>query len=187
MPDTILMTAGSSVNYAGLTLVPLPAASSGSETVTLSITAPTGLALTLQHNSVELSSNAQAFLGMTINASQSVAPGVYNFTVSANYGTTSTKYGFAVNVVKYLVVTLNLTFVPGNLTVTQGSAVYWMNLDYTNEYPENVVFASAALPQSPGLSYLDWYSYTFTTPGTYPYSSPANPDMVGTITVTANG
>jgi plastocyanin len=181
------MTAGSSVTYPGLMLQPLPSASSGSETVTLSTTAPTGLSLTLQRNSVELSSNVEAFLGMTINASQSVAPGLYNFTVLANYGTSSTKYGFTVNVVKYLVVTLYTTFVPGNLTVTQGSTVYWINLDYNNQYPENVVFASGALPQSPGLSYLDTYSYTFTTPGTYPYSSPANVGMVGTITVTANG
>jgi plastocyanin len=124
---------------------------------------------------------------MTINASQSVTPGVYNFNVSADYGTSSVKYGFAVNVVKYLVVTLNTEFIPANLTVTQGSTVYWMNLDYTNEYPENVVFSSSALPSSPGLNYLDTYSYTFTTPGTYSYSSPANVGMVGSITVTANG
>jgi plastocyanin len=180
------MTAGSSVIYAGLTLVPLPAASSGNEAVTLSSTAPTGLSLTLQHNSVELSSNAQAFLGMTINASQSVTPGVYNFNVSADYGTSSVKYGFAVNVVKYLVVMLDDNFSPGNLTVAQGSTVYWINLDVFNirDPTHNVYFTSGISTTSPDMVPYDTYSYTFTAPGTYPYISTSNPEMAGTIIVT---
>jgi len=180
------MTAGSNVTYPILTIQPLPAASSGSETVTLSITAPTGFALTLSKNSLELSTNSPDAVGMTINASPSVAPGVYNFTVLAKYGTTSAPYGFTVNVVKYLVVMLDDRFNPGNLTVTQGSTIYWVNLDVFNirDPTHNVFFTSGTSAQSADMNPYDTYSYTFTTPGTYPYISTSNPEMAGTIIVT---
>jgi plastocyanin len=192
-PDTILMTPGSTVTYPVLTFTLTPS-SSGSETVTLSSTAPSGLALTFPTNSVKLSSGTLHQAGtpdatalMKINSSQSVTPGVYDITVVVKYGTNSTTYDLQVNVVKYLVTIPNNLeqFSPENLTVTPGSTVFWINLDKDNTY--DVAFTSGSSAQSGPIEPAGTFSYTFTSTGTYSYFSSLNPVMTGTITVTENG
>lgn len=128
-------------------------------------------------------------MGMTVSSSQSVTPGVYTVTVLAKYGASTTTYDLTVDVAKYLIVAQNYAFHPGNLTVPQGSTIYWVNFDVSNSgsTPEahNVVFTSGSSAQSPRMDTYDSWSYTFSTPGTYSYFSALNPLMTGTITVTA--
>jgi plastocyanin len=182
------------VNYPKLTILPLPSASNGSETVTLSSSVPAGLALTFSPSSVDLPPNVLSpgiTVTMTINSSQTATPGAYKVTVVAKYGTSMATYNLKVNVAEYLVLEQNFAFHPDNLTVKQGSTVYWINMDTSalmdieNSEIHNVVFSSGLPAKSQAMGTYDSYGYTFTTPGTYSYSSTFNPGMTGTITVTA--
>jgi plastocyanin len=176
------------LTYPSLTLAPLPAASSGSETVTLDSTVPTGLALTFSPNSVKLTTDIRASVGMTITSSQSVTPGDYKITVTAHYGTSSKTYDFTVKVVQYLVLLQGNNFNPPALTVKQGTTVYWVNTDAPagndNEI-HNVVFSSGSSAHSQDLMQYDYFSYTFTTPAAYSYFCSYHAGMRGTVTVTA--
>ncbi len=187
-PGTILLANGSSVTYPSLTLGPLPAAQSGSETVTLNSTAPSGLTVKFYKNSVSLNTDFKASDQMTIDSSTSLAPGDYKVTVVAHYGASSKSYDFTVKVVQYFVFLQGNNFSPGALTVKAGTTVYWMNMDSPGGGdPEihNVVFSSGSTAHSADLAQFDSYSYTFTTAGTYAYFCAYHPGMKGTVTVTA--
>jgi plastocyanin len=176
------------VAYPSLTLGPLPAASSGSETITLNSTVPAGLTLAFYKNSVSLSTDFKASDQMTIGSSPTLAPGDYKVTVVAHYGTNSKSYDFTVKVVQYFVFLQGNNFSPGALTVKQGSTVYFMNMDSpAGGDPEihNVVFSSGSTAHSADLAQYDSYSQTFTTAGAYAYFCAYHPGMKGTVTVTA--
>jgi plastocyanin len=73
----------------------------------------------------------------------------------------------------------NYEFRPAVLTVPTGTMVTWTSHDddpHTVTSSENV-FAS------PGLDADETFSYSFSTPGTYPYSCRLHPQMTGTIIV----
>lgn len=69
--------------------------------------------------------------------------------------------------------------VPGNITVLIGvnNTVMWMNLDTLTHTLSGTVLNIGSL--APGAT----YSYTFTTPGIYTYSSPTYPWLDGMVTV----
>ncbi|SRR5579871_6357700 len=77
----------------------------------------------------------------------------------------------------------NFAFTPSTLTVKAGTTVTW----HFNQpsAPHNVVSLSApqlfnsGTPKGKGT-----FSFTFTTPGTYPYLCQVHPAMRGTIVVT---
>jgi plastocyanin len=181
------MSPGTAVIYPLLSVVPLPAASSGSEIVALGVQIPTGFSLKFVPGSLNVTTDQTqlAYAQLTINSTQSVTPGVYNFTVGAYYGQSSTTASLRVRVVNYLVIVPNNLdeFDPSNLTVKVGSTVYWINTDLNNMC--DVVFTSGTSAQSPEIGPYATYSYTFTAPGTYSYHSTSALGMVGTITVTA--
>jgi plastocyanin len=188
------MTPGSNVTYPILTFSLLPAASSGTETVSLSSSAPPGLSLGFSPSSVTLTTDTVHIFGspdfstlMRLNSSKTLTPGVYDITVMAKNGANSTKYDLKVNVVEYLVVMPNNAnaFSPRNLTVKLGSTVFWINLDTDNEF--DVAFTSGSSAHSGPIPSYGSYSYSFASVGTYSYYSPINDVMTGTITVTANG
>jgi len=133
-------------------------------------------------------------LELKLTAAPSIAPGVYPIIVDASSGTLSVNYSFTVQVVKYLVTINNNIFSPGNLNVTVGSTVYW--IDVSSEAANgayDVVFNTINV-KSPVLNPCDLgsygpdacsiFSYTFTTAGTFSYISNIYSEMKGTITVT---
>jgi len=78
----------------------------------------------------------------------------------------------------------DFVFDPSSLTVKAGTTVTWVNqgsATHTVSSDQNspVQFASAQLPT--GAS----YSFTFASPGSYPYHCSIHPSMVGTIRVEA--
>jgi plastocyanin len=179
---------GSTVTYASLTFGPLPAASSGTETITLNSTAPTGLTVKLASNQVKLTTDVKAFVGMTITSDQSMTPGDYKITIGAQYGTSSKTSVITVKVVQYLILESGNSFSPSTLAVKQGSTVYWINMDSPGGGdPEihDVVFSSGSSVHSPDMAQYDSFSTTFTAPGTYAYFCAFHPGMKGTITVSA--
>ena len=179
---------GTNQSYPSLTFGPLPAAQSGTETVTLNSTVPAGLTLKLFKNSVSISTDFKSSVQMTLGASQTLAPGDYKVTVGAHYGTSSKSYDFTVRVVQYLVTMSGNNFSPGALTVKPGTTVYWINMDSPGGGdPEihDVVFSSGATAHGPDMAQYDNFSYAFTTPGAYAYFCAYHPGMKGTVTVTA--
>jgi plastocyanin len=81
------------------------------------------------------------------------------------------------------VLVANFSFSPATLTVTAGTTVTW-RFDEPSA-PHNVVslttpvLFNSGTPKGTGT-----YSFTFTTPGTYPYVCQVHPSMKGTIVVT---
>lgn len=76
----------------------------------------------------------------------------------------------------------NNRFVDGDITITVGDIVKWINKDEGG----HAVAASDGSFESPPLEMGESYSYTFDTAGTYEYYDPTAPDIVGlsgTITV----
>jgi plastocyanin len=72
-------------------------------------------------------------------------------------------------------------FAPQNYTIQQGTTIRWTNLDTDSHTStsDTSVWDSGILAQ--GAS----YSFTFNTPGSYPYHCAIHPAMTGTITVLA--
>ena len=75
----------------------------------------------------------------------------------------------------------NFTFNPPSLTVKAGATVTWTNKD---DIP-HAVAAVSKIFKSKTLDTDDGFSFTFTTPGTYPYFCSLHPHMTGTIVVEA--
>jgi len=77
----------------------------------------------------------------------------------------------------------NFAFTPSTLTVKAGTTVTW-HFDQASS-PHNVVSLStpqafnSGTPKGKGT-----YSFTFATPGTYPYLCQVHPTMRGTVVVT---
>jgi plastocyanin len=179
---------GSTAGYGSLTLSPLPAASSGSQTVTLTSTAPTGLTVTFSSDTVKLTTDAKSNVKMTITSSQSMTPGDYKVKIGGTYGTNSKTADITVRVVQYLVLQQGNNFSPGSLSVKQGSIVYWINMDTPgggDAEIHNVIFSAGSSAHGPDMALFDTYSFTFTATGNYAYFCSYHPGMGGTVTVTA--
>lgn len=74
---------------------------------------------------------------------------------------------------------MGLSFTPENLTVPAGTRVTWRNTDGMT----HTVTSDSGIFDSGNLSNNAVYSYTFDTPGVYPYFCRLHPGMTGTITV----
>ena len=70
-------------------------------------------------------------------------------------------------------------FTPAALTVPVGTTVTWTNKDGTI----HTVTSTTKVFASEGLDQGGSFSYTFTTPGSYPYFCKLHPRMTGTVTV----
>ena len=73
----------------------------------------------------------------------------------------------------------NFAFSPATLTVPAGSTVTWTNKD---DEPHTVTSSENAFT-SQGLDTDETFSFTFSTPGTYPYYCKLHPHMTGSIVV----
>jgi plastocyanin len=73
----------------------------------------------------------------------------------------------------------NFNFTPPNLTVAAGTKVTWVNKD---DVPHTVT-SDDKLFGSRALDTDDKYSFTFQTPGIYPYYCSVHPKMTGKVVV----
>ena len=71
-------------------------------------------------------------------------------------------------------------FDPEVITVAVGTTVTWTNKD---EVPHTVTSSDKRFKSSGALDQGDSYSFTFTTPGTYPYYCTVHPFMTGKVIV----
>ena len=75
----------------------------------------------------------------------------------------------------------NFTFDPPTLTIPRGTKVTWINRD---DVPHTATSSASPKPfDSKALDTDDKYSFTFTTPGKYPYFCAIHPHMTATIVV----
>ena len=73
----------------------------------------------------------------------------------------------------------NFVFSPGRLTVKAGTTVTWTNRD---DIPHTVAATTRAF-KSKAMDTDESFSFTFSTPGEYPYFCSLHPHMTGTIVV----
>jgi plastocyanin len=76
----------------------------------------------------------------------------------------------------------NFTFNPKQVTLKAGDTIAWVNHD---DIPHTVASQTQAF-RSKALDTDDKLSFTFATPGTYPYFCALHPHMTGTIVVEAS-
>ena len=73
----------------------------------------------------------------------------------------------------------NFTFGPGELTVMVGTTITWTNRD---DIPHTVVSTDKVF-KSKVLDTDEKFSFTFSSPGTFPYFCSIHPKMTGTVVV----
>jgi plastocyanin len=73
----------------------------------------------------------------------------------------------------------NFTFGPAELTVVKGTTITWTNRD---DIPHTVVSPDKAF-KSKVLDTDETFSFTFSTPGTFPYFCSLHPKMTGKVVV----
>jgi plastocyanin len=76
----------------------------------------------------------------------------------------------------------NFTYNPQQITVKAGTTVTWVNHD---DIPHTVTSKTSAF-RSKALDTDDKFSFTFATPGTFPYFCALHPHMTGSIVVEAS-
>jgi plastocyanin len=76
----------------------------------------------------------------------------------------------------------NFTFNPQQITVKAGTTVVWINHD---DIPHTVM-SKTFIFKSKALDTDDKFSFTFATPGTFPYFCSLHPHMTGSIVVEAD-
>jgi plastocyanin len=75
----------------------------------------------------------------------------------------------------------NFTFSPQQVTVKAGDTVTWINHD---DIPHTVT-SKTFIFRSKAMDTDDKFSFTFATPGSFPYFCSLHPHMTGTIVVEA--
>jgi len=123
---------------------------------------------------------------VSLLASASAPPGVESFNITADQGGARHVQTFQFQVVKYLVVTVGDTFVPSNMTVSQGSTVYWMRTNGAiSQYDNGQHNVDIRVPGavSPTLAQYESWSYVFAQPGGFSYYCTYHPSMTGEIVV----
>jgi plastocyanin len=169
------------------------------EAITLNSTSPSGVSVSFTPASpVQLPASKPLNVTVNVRASTSLKVGNYTINVSGVSGPYSQTANFTLRVVQYRVIMVGSAFMPGKLNVTQGSTVYWQNLDgpvagcagkVEGTGAHSVVFTTIPGANSTSISQFGFYQYTFNTPGNYFYYSSLNSDhiMNGTIVVTLAG
>lgn len=80
---------------------------------------------------------------------------------------------------------VDYSFYPTNITVSRGTTVTWVNMDFVQHtVTSGTDQAPAGLFDSHELSHMQGFSYTFNADGTYTYYCDLHPNMIGTVTVT---
>ncbi len=77
----------------------------------------------------------------------------------------------------------NFTYNPGNLVIPAGTTVTWVNED---DVPHTAVAADFKAFRSKPMDTDDKFSFTFNTPGAFPYFCSIHPHMTAKIIVKAS-
>jgi plastocyanin len=156
--------------------------------LSLTVLAPNSLAASISPTNITFGSSAPTAT-LKLSSASNVTSGNYQIEIMASGSGQSYSENETVQVLKYLVVTIGTSFVPQNLTVTQGSAVTWIRLNGILSQYDNgahdVDFSSGISVVSPTLNQYASWSYIFSQAGNYSYYCKYHPFMTGEIIVTS--
>jgi plastocyanin len=185
-PASPLIGLGQTQNYSLLTVNATGLGTAAR--IGLTAFAPEGMSFELSQTYVS-SQQSVTSIPVVIRASPTLSPGPHSVTVEERMGSTARNQTFTIDVVPALVVMERLSFVPQILNVTEGTTVYWLNLDSTigccDPGYHNAVFGSGLNSSSPVLKRLGAWNFTFETPGEFYYLCSIHPFMAGEVVVTA--
>ena len=102
-------------------------------------------------------------------------------------GSEQTTETFSFTVVQHLVFIDGDAYLPETLTVTSGSTVTWVNVKGAEDFDSflhDVTFTGGSKVSSPPLPLYSYWSFTFTTQGSYDYTDSIYSFMHGSVTVT---
>jgi plastocyanin len=189
----VLIEPGENMTYAEIWFNLLSSAQNvpqGTAQVNLTVTAPSGISITLPTNPVSIvisNQLIQNYVYYTVATNASIAPGQYHVSGVATYGSLTDNFGFTITVVQYLITISNDYFSPHVLTVPVGATVWWINIDPTmgdqETHDVNGGGQMHSPPLQPNPNYDSW-SFTFTTAGTYNYSDDYTPKLNASVVVT---
>lgn len=152
--------------------------------LSLSLVTPPELEARFSQDTVSLGSNQSS---ATLQLATMATLGIYQFTIVATGNGSTFRANETIEILKYLVVTVGTSFIPQNLTVSQGSTVTWLRLNGALSPSDNgahdVDFSSGISFVSPTLSQYESWNYTFSQIGSYSYYCKYHPFMTGEITV----
>lgn len=187
----MLVGVGTNATYGVLTFTPA-AASSGSETVILNSSSASGLSI-LVSGSFKLFAGVPSTVPFKVDASAAVVPGNYTLEIGASSNGVVQSVTLKVMVVQNIVYLQGFSFLPTNLTVSQGSTVYFYNADAPHNWcgafdsgDKVISFTSGTSTTSPTVSSFTSWSFTFSAPGTYTYIDTDHVDSgTASVVVTA--
>lgn len=170
---------------------PLIVAPDNSESLTLTLSAigtvtgtytfsasglPQGVNASFSPASVDLPSQLQSSVTMTLTASSGAAVTNSTVTLEATAGSSVFKSPFPIMSVQALVFIQGNAFHPGTLNVSTGTKVYWLNLDPSSspdlgpDMHDVTASDNSFSSGSANLGQYDIYGHTFTAAGTVQYS-----------------
>ncbi|MFI5420755.1 MAG: plastocyanin/azurin family copper-binding protein, partial [Nitrososphaerales archaeon] len=157
--------------------------------IALKAIAPPGLSAAFSPENLTLASQNTA--NLQVSSSKSTPLGNYQLRMVASGNGATYTQNETIQVVKNLVVTLGSSFLPRNLTVSQGDTITWLRLNGAlSQYDDgahNVVFSSSSFSAvSPTLVQYQVWSYVFNQTGNFNYYCKYHPLMTGDITVVAS-
>lgn len=151
---------------------------------------PSGVTASFSPASVTFPSALSSSVTMTVVAAKGAAVVNSTINVLATAGSSVFTQPFTLMSVQALVLIQGRAFVPNSLTVATGTKVYWLNLDPSVD-PDlgpdmhDVTAVDNSFSSGTGsLGQYAVYGHTFTTAGTVPYKSAAQPSMTAQIIVT---
>jgi len=158
------------------------------QNITLGISGPAGIGFNINPALVSAGGGSEPVtVKVGARAPPSLTAGSYPIVVMASGGGASYTETLTMNVAEYLVVVNADSYAPANYTVPVGATVTFLRVNplviKSDDGTNNVHFSDPSLPVSPGLKQFQYWSYTFTTPGTYPYVTDYRPDMKGVVNV----
>jgi plastocyanin len=184
-PGTIVVSPDlASMNYS----LTLQALGNVPANLDLQVIAPQGLTAAMSPSNVTLT-GAEAQATLQVSSSSTLVPGNYQLVLEATSGGSTYSENATIQVLKYLVVTIGTSFVPQNLTITQGSSVTWLRLNGAISQYDNgahdVDFSTGISLVSPTLDQYQSWSMSFNQTGDYMYYCKYHPFMLGQIIVTS--
>jgi len=166
----------------------------GSPTGNYALTAsalPSGVTASFSPSSINLPTQLQSSVTMTLSAASGATVGNATVNVLATAGSSVFTQPFNLMSVQALVLIQGNAFVPNSVTVKTGTTVYWINLDAGGGEAggagggHDVTASDGSFSSGTGnLSQYSMYSHTFTTVGTVKYASAAQ-SFTGQVVVTS--
>jgi plastocyanin len=155
--------------------------------LSMSAYGPQGLTVQFSPSTITLN-GTQPSVVVSTKVSQQVSPGSYSVVFSASANGETYNETAQIQVVKYLVLAIDTSYLPLNLTVPLGSSVTWLKLTghVSENYAGNMIINfTNGMASSPSFQQYSTWPYTFSVAGNFSYFNTYYPSMVGSIDVTS--